>query len=105
MSKFRKAERRKAKLRLAITGSAGSGQTYGALLVVQGLGGRIAIIDTESDSGDLYSAVCEYDIMNINAHFALASTFRLSMRLKMKATMSLSSTVSHTAGCLHKKQN
>ncbi len=41
MSIFRKAERRKAKLRLAITGPAGSGKTYGALQVAQGLGGRI----------------------------------------------------------------
>ena len=69
MSAFRKAERRKAKLRLAITGPAGSGKTYGALLVAQGLGGRIAMIDTENGSGDLYSAVCDYDILNINAPF------------------------------------
>lgn len=70
MSVFRKAERRKAKLRLAITGPAGSGKTYGALLIAQGLGGRIAMIDTENGSGDLYSAVCDYDILNINAPFA-----------------------------------
>ena len=69
MSVFRKAERRKAKLRLAITGPAGSGKTYGALLIAQGLGGRIAMIDTENGSGDLYSAVCDYDILNINAPF------------------------------------
>ena len=69
MSIFRKAERRKAKLRLAITGPAGSGKTYGALLIAQGLGGRIAMIDTENGSGDLYSSICEYDIMNINAPF------------------------------------
>ena len=69
MSNFRKAERRKAKLRLAITGSAGSGKTYGALLVAQGLGGRIAMIDTENGSGDLYSAICDYDILNIDAPF------------------------------------
>ncbi len=69
MSVFRKAERRKTKLRLAITGPAGSGKTYGALLIAQGLGGHIAMIDTENGSGDLYSAVCDYDILNINAPF------------------------------------
>ncbi len=69
MAVFRKAERRKAKLRLALTGPAGSGKTYGALLIAQGLGGRIAMIDTENGSGDLYSAVCDYDILNINAMF------------------------------------
>lgn len=51
---FRKAEKRKAKLRLAITGTAGSGKTYGALLIAQGLGGKIAMLDTENGSGDLY---------------------------------------------------
>ena len=40
---FRKAEKKKAKLRLAITGVAGSGKTYGALKVAQGLGDRIAM--------------------------------------------------------------
>ena len=69
MSIFRKAERRKAKLRLAITGPAGSGKTYGALQIAQGLGGKIAMIDTENGSGDLYSSICDYDIMNINAPF------------------------------------
>jgi len=34
---FRKAERKKAKLRLAICGPAGSGKTYSALLMAQGL--------------------------------------------------------------------
>ncbi len=66
---FRKAERKKAKLRLAITGPAGSGKTYGALLIAQGLGGKIAMIDTENGSGDLYADMCNYDICNLNAPF------------------------------------
>ena len=70
MSVFRKAERRKAKLRLAITGPAGSGKTYGALLVAQGLGGkRIAMIDTENGSGDLYAHLGEYDICCLSAPY------------------------------------
>ena len=69
MSSFRKAERRKAKLRLAITGPAGSGKTYGALLIAQGLGGRIAMIDTENGSGDLYSNLCDYDILPLRAPY------------------------------------
>nr|MBQ6739378.1 AAA family ATPase [Synergistaceae bacterium] len=66
---FRKAERRKSKLRLGITGPAGSGKTYSALLLAQGLGGRIALIDTENGSGDLYSDLCDYDICNISAPY------------------------------------
>lgn len=66
---FRKAERRKAKLRLAITGTAGSGKTYGALQVAFGLGGKIAMIDTENGSGDLYSSMGDYDIEALTAPY------------------------------------
>lgn len=66
---FRKAERRKAKLRLAITGTSGSGKTYGALQVAFGLGGRIAMIDTENGSGDLYCHLGNYDIASLTAPY------------------------------------
>ena len=68
---FRKAERRKAKLRLAITGPAGSGKTYGALTLAQGLGGRIAMIDTENGSGDLYADMCSYDVETLSAPYSI----------------------------------
>ena len=60
---FRKAERKQAKLRLALCGPAGSGKTYSALLIAQGLapGGRIALIDTERSSGELYADLVDYD--------------------------------------------
>ncbi len=68
---FRKAEKRKAKLRLAITGTAGSGKTYGALLIAQGLGGKIAMLDTENGSGDLYADKFDYDICPISAPYEI----------------------------------
>lgn len=68
---FRKAERRKAKLRLALTGPAGSGKTFGALILAQGLGGRIAMIDTENGSGDLYANMCDYDIETLAAPYSV----------------------------------
>ena len=67
--KFRRAEKRQAKLRLAITGPAGAGKTYGALLVAKGLGGKIAMIDTENNSGDFYANLCEYDVGTITAPY------------------------------------
>lgn len=57
MTIFRKAERRKAKLRLAIDGPSGSGKTFSSLLIAYGIAGdwsKIAVIDTENGSGDLY---------------------------------------------------
>jgi len=67
--KFHRAERRKAKLRLAIAGPAGSGKTYSALLIAFGLGGRVAMIDTERGSGELYAHLGEYDVSSLEAPF------------------------------------
>ncbi len=53
--KFEKAVRRKAKLRLALSGPSGSGKTLSALLLAQGIGGRIAVIDSERGSASLYA--------------------------------------------------
>ena len=47
---FQKAERKKAKLRLALTAPSGGGKTYSALLLAKGLGGKIAFIDPENGS-------------------------------------------------------
>lgn len=69
MSQFHKAERKKGKLRLAIAGPAGSGKTYSALLIALGLGGRIAMIDTERGSGELYDHLGEYDACTIQPPF------------------------------------
>lgn len=62
---FRKARRQQAKLRLAITGPSGSGKTYGALLLAKGLGGMIAVIDTEHGSASLYDKLAEFDTLNL----------------------------------------
>lgn len=67
--KFEKAMRKKAKLRLALTGPSGSGKTYSALLVAKGIGGRIAVIDTEKGSASLYSDVAEFDVLELDPPF------------------------------------
>ncbi|HPZ43594.1 MAG TPA: ATP-binding protein [Bacillota bacterium] len=66
---FHRAERKKAKLRLALAGPAGSGKTYSSLLIAFGLGGRVALIDTERGSGELYAHLGEYDVCSIEAPF------------------------------------
>jgi type II secretory pathway predicted ATPase ExeA len=67
--KFTKATRQKARLRLALTGPSGSGKTWGALLLAAGLGGKIAVIDTERESASLYSHLTEFDTLNLGAPF------------------------------------
>lgn len=66
---FRKAERKKAKARVGISGPSGAGKTYSALLMAFGLGKKIAMIDTENGSGDLYAHLGEYDICQIQAPY------------------------------------
>lgn len=67
---FKKAQRKAAKLRLALVGPSGSGKTYSALVIAKGLGGRVALIDTERGSGELYSHLYEYDAAQLNPPFA-----------------------------------
>ena len=75
MAGFRKAERRKAKLRLAIAGPSGSGKTVSSLLIAYGLTGdwsKVGLVDTENGSGDLYANatiggvhIGEYNILTL----------------------------------------
>ncbi|MCL6559237.1 MAG: ATP-binding protein [Firmicutes bacterium] len=66
---FQKAQRKKAKLRLGIAGPAGSGKTYSALLIAFGLGGKVAVIDTERSSAELYSHLGDYDVCVLEPPF------------------------------------
>lgn len=67
--KFTKATRQKARLRLALTGPSGSGKTWGALLLAMGLGGKIAVVDTERESASLYSHLTDFDTLNLGTPF------------------------------------
>lgn len=69
---IRRAERKKAKLRLGIAAPSGAGKTYSALLLAFGLGGKVGLIDTEHGSGDLYANLGEYDIISIEAPYTVA---------------------------------
>jgi hypothetical protein len=69
---IRKAERRKAKLRLGLAGPSGAGKTMSALKLARGMSptGRIVIIDTERGSGDLYANLYDYDIITLAPPYA-----------------------------------
>lgn len=66
---FKKAARTKAKLRMALIGPSGSGKTYSALALATGLGGKIALIDTERGSGELYADAFDYDTLQLEPPF------------------------------------
>ena len=66
---FQKAERKQSKLRLALTGASGSGKTIGALHIASGLGGRVAVLDTENGSASLYADQFNFDVINLRAPY------------------------------------
>lgn len=66
---LRKAERRQAKIKLALQGASGCGKTFSALLLAYGLvndWAKIAIIDTENHSADLYAHLGEYNVLHLS---------------------------------------
>lgn len=62
---FQPAQRTQSKLRLGLIGPSGSGKTYSALRIAQGLGGKIALLDTERGSGSLYADLAQYDVAEL----------------------------------------
>lgn len=66
---FKKAERKQAKLKIGFSGPSGSGKTYSALLVAKGIGGKIAVIDTENNSASLYADRFDFDTCEISAPY------------------------------------
>lgn len=58
---FQKATKAKSKLRLAIFAPAGGGKTFTALSLATGIGGPIAVIDTERGSASKYADRFEFD--------------------------------------------
>lgn len=68
---IRRAERKKAKLRLGIAAPSGAGKTYSSLLLSFGMGGKVGLIDTEHGSGDLYAHLGDYDIISIEAPYTV----------------------------------
>jgi hypothetical protein len=71
---FQKAMRKQAKARIAFCAPAGGGKTHSSLLVAAGLGGRIAVIDTENGSASLEvgkPGIPEFDVLNLTAPYTV----------------------------------
>lgn len=69
---LRKSSRKKAKIKLGLAGPSGSGKTYSALKIAYGMcndWNKIAVIDSENGSADLYSNMGSYNVLSISAPF------------------------------------
>ena len=91
MIELKKAQRKNAKLKMGLASPSGGGKTLGALLIAYGLmkeehptfkdnelWGKIAIIDTENGSGELYVnkdvgkfKIGEYNAITLKAPFEI----------------------------------
>ena len=72
MKQFNKAERSICKMKMGISGPSGSGKTYSSLLVAYGLTkdwSKIAVLDTENGSANLYSHLGSYSVLNLTAPY------------------------------------
>lgn len=69
---FKRATRKKVKLRLSIAGLSGSGKTWSSLEIASGMfpSGKIALLDTEAGRGSLYAEDFIYDSLLIEAPYA-----------------------------------
>jgi hypothetical protein len=69
---LQQASRKNAKIKMALQGASGSGKTYSALLLAFGLcndWSKIAVIDTENHSSELYAHLDKYQVLHIEAPF------------------------------------
>jgi len=65
MLEFKKATKSQSKLRAALFGPSGSGKTYTALRVATGIGGKVAVIDTERGSASKYADRFQFDVLDL----------------------------------------
>ncbi len=68
--KLRKSSRRQARIKMALQGPAGSGKTYSSLLIAKGLLNgkfeKVAVIDSEKGSSDLYADLGNYNVVALD---------------------------------------
>lgn len=67
-SRFQKASREAAKLKIGIQGPSGSGKSLGALALAKALSpdGRFAVLDTENGSASLYADRFDFDTLTLD---------------------------------------
>lgn len=69
---LQKAERKKAKIKIGLQGSSGSGKSMSALLLAYGLcndWSKVIVVDSENGSAHLYSNLGGYSVISISAPF------------------------------------
>ena len=69
---LQQAERKQAKIKMGLMGPSGSGKTYSSLLIAYGMTkdwSKIAVIDTENHSADLYAHLGPFNVLALDKPF------------------------------------
>lgn len=89
MMQLRVSSKKQVKIKLALQGCSGSGKTYSALLLAYGLTNdwtKVAVIDSEGMSADLYSHLGNYNVLTLEEDFA-PETYIQAVEICEKAGM------------------
>lgn len=71
--RLQQAERKQAKIKMGLQAPSGAGKTYSALLLAYGMindWSKIAVIDTENHSADLYAHLGNYQVLSLEEPFS-----------------------------------
>lgn len=106
---LQKAQKQRVKLRIGISSPSGFGKTYSALLMAFGMTqdwSKIAVIDTENGSANLYAELGEYNTLNLEAPYS-PERYIEALKTCEKASMEvvIIDSITHEwngkGGCLH----
>lgn len=71
---LKQSERKSTKIKMAIQGPSGAGKSYSALLLAKGLVAgdmpKVAVIDTENGSANLYAYLGDFNVLQLNNPFS-----------------------------------
>jgi len=71
--KLQTAQRKRAKIKMGLQGPSGSGKSFSSLQIAKGLSSsfeKVAVIDTENGSSELYSHLGPYQVLQLSAPFS-----------------------------------
>lgn len=81
------AQRKNVKIKLGVQGPSGSGKTISSLLIAFGITNdwtKIAVIDTENHSAELYAHLGSYNVLNLQPPFS-PEKYREAIEICLKA--------------------
>lgn len=97
---LRQSQRQKAKIKMAIQAPSGAGKTYSSLLIAKGLTNddfsKVAIIDTENGSADLYAHLGGYNVLTLKPPYTPESYMEaIDICLKERMEVIIVDSISH----------